>query len=191
MILVEENFYPEIDGPKIWWDQLKNGERKGLELIYSTYIDEMYRYGMAIKGNRSFIKDCIQEVFVSLWKYRSGLKQTDNVKLYLFKCLSNNIHREVAVELAKLHPENVEEFDQLFAVNSFEHDWIRNQGNEMTQKKLRSAIEKLPLRQKEVIQLIFFENVSYEGIASIMRLRIKSVYNLAWKAIGTLRKGMA
>ncbi len=146
MVKIKGNFNQDGNDPRIWWEQLKNGEKKGLELIYSTYIDDMYRYGMAIKANSGFIKDCVQEVYVSLWKYRSRLKDTDNIKLYLFKCLSNKIHREVASDKSKLHAENVEEFDQLFAVNAYEQDWIKEQGTELTQKKLVRAIEKLPLR---------------------------------------------
>lgn len=190
MAFEKTHFSSNKGDPEMWWDQLRNGNKKGLELIYTAYIDDMYRYGMVIKANGSFVKDCIQEVFVSLWNYRSTLKGTDNVKLYLFKCLGNKIHREVASDVSKYHGDHVEVFDHIFAVNSYEQDWIRAHGNELIRKKLVMALGKLPLRQREVIQLLFFENLSYEEVSSIMKLRIKSVYNLAWKAIGNLKKNM-
>jgi RNA polymerase sigma factor (sigma-70 family) len=190
MTSLRGNFKSGIDDPRVWWDQLRNGEKGGLESIYSAYVEEMYRYGMAIKANNSFVKDCIQEVFLSLWKYRSNLKDTDNIKFYLFRSLSNIIHREVAADLSKYHTKNVEEFNYLQVVDSYELDWIRDQGNELTRKRLALAIEKLPLRQREVVQLLFFENISYEEISVIMKLHLKSVYTLAWKAIGNLKKSM-
>src|SRR5690554_665473 len=176
--------------PHKWWNQLRQGEKGGLELIYSFYVDDMYRFGMAIKSNRALIKDCIQEIFVSLWKYRTNLKDTENVRLYLFRSLSNKIHREVGAHLSKYHEESAEHFDYLHTVESYEQRWIQDQGIEISRNKLKLALEKLPLRQKELIQLLYFENLPYEEISFTMNLHIKSVYTLAWKAINNLKKSM-
>src|SRR5690554_5269505 len=172
-----------------WWCQLKKGDKAALEAIYSCYVDDMYRYGMAIKADSCFVQDCIQEVFLSVWKYRTTLKETDNIQLYLFKCLSNKIHREGA-NGSRIHADTVERFDYVQVIESPEQSWIRDQGNEIMQKKLAGAIEGLPPRQKEAVQLLFFEGLPYEAVAAIMNLHIKSVYTLAWKAIGNLRKIM-
>lgn len=67
------------------WEQIKNGEKAGMEGLYLKYTQQLFKLGMSIKGDRSFIKDCIHEVFVNIWQYRLSLKETDNVKLYLFK----------------------------------------------------------------------------------------------------------
>lgn len=173
-----------------WWDLLRQGDKRGLAMIYSTFVDDMYRVGMAIKPNSSYVQDCIHEVFESLWKYRTGLKETDNVKLYLLKSISNKIHRDLAGNSKKLHLNHVDEFDGLFTVNSHEFDLVRDQSNEEIRRRLMHAFEKLPLRQKEVIQLLFFENLSYEDASSVMNLHLKSVYNLVCKAISNLRKSL-
>jgi RNA polymerase sigma factor (sigma-70 family) len=173
-----------------WWNLLRKGDRKGLAMIYNSYVDDMYRVGMAIKPNSSYVQDCIHEVFESLWKYRKGLKETDNVKLYLIKSLSNKIHRDLATNSGKLHLHPVDNFDGLFTVNSHESDLIIDQGNEEIRKRLWHAFEKLPLRQKEVIHLLFLENLSYEDTSTVMNLHLKSVYNLVCKAISNLRKSL-
>lgn len=173
-----------------WWDLLRQGDKRGLAMIYSTFVDDMYRVGMVIKPNSSYVQDCIHEVFESLWKYRIGLKATDNVKLYLLKSISNKIHRDLAVNSGKLHLRSVDNFDGLFTVNSHEFDLIIDQGNEEIRKRLWHAFEKLPLRQKEVIHLLFFESLSYEDTSTVMNLHLKSVYNLVCKAISNLRKSL-
>nr|MBI1230510.1 sigma-70 family RNA polymerase sigma factor [Cytophagales bacterium] len=173
-----------------WWNLLRSGDKKGLAMIYAAYVDDMYRVGMSIKSNSSYVQDCIHEVFVSLWHYREGLKDTDNVKLYLFRCLSNKIHREFAQASATLHLHPVNHFDGMFSVDSYEFDLIREQGNDEIKRKLKIAFEKLPLRQKEVVQHLFFENLSYEDTSTVMNLHLKSVYNLVCKAICNLRKGL-
>lgn len=71
-----------ISDPQLWV-QLMSGEIAGLEGIYVRFSPGLFRYGMAIKSNRSFIKDCIQELFVDLWKYQNSVRQTDYLKLVL------------------------------------------------------------------------------------------------------------
>ncbi|GAB3222588.1 sigma-70 family RNA polymerase sigma factor [Algoriphagus aestuariicola] len=172
------------------WSQLKAGDKDALEKIYLSYSQELFRYGMAIKPNRSFIKDCIQELFVDLWKYRCGLKQTDNIKHYLFRSLSNRILKEVShdkrffmdYELCEIETVNLEE--------SEEEKLIGRQVNESLQKKLSCALDGLPVRQRQVIQLLFFEKLTYEAVSGILGITVDSCYTLAWKAISRMKKSI-
>ena len=190
MAFEKQDFNPGREAPLIWWRQLKNGEMKGLELIYDAFMEDMYQYGMGIKPNSNFVKDCIQDVFVSLWKYRSSLKDTENIKGYLFRSLSNKIHREISQDLPIFHSQAIEVSERLFLVDSFEQDWIREQGDKQIRRKLARAMDRLPARQKEAICLLFFEGLPYEEVSSIMNVHIKSVYTLVWKALTFLRKNM-
>lgn len=168
------------------WDQIKLGERAGMEALYIKYAQELFRLGMSIKGDRSLVKDCIQEVFLNLWQYRHTVKNTDNVKLYLFKCLSNKIHKEIGKDkkrYANLIPEMEENLGD-------EREMDFGNSNEKG-KRLAEILNSLPARQHEVILLLYFENHSYEDTSVIMGINVQSVYTLAWKAIASLKKGFA
>ena len=175
-----------ISDDRTLWNQIKDGERAGLEALYIKYIQELFRLGMSIKGDSSLVKDCIQEVFYKIWQYRHTVKTTDNVKLYLFKCLSNKIHKEVGKDKKR--------YDQLSL------EWEGSLPNEQDvevgssfekSKNLMEAMATLPSRQHEVIHLLYYENHSYEDISLIMGINVQSVYTLAWKAIANLKKRFA
>ena len=174
-----------LDDSKLW-TQIKEGERAGLKALYIKYTQELFRLGMSIKGDRSLVKDCIQEVFLKIWQYRHTIKATDNVKLYLFKCLSNKIHKEIGKDkkrYANLIPEMEENLGD---------DGEMDFGNSNEKGKLLAEVlNSLPARQHEVIQLLYFENHSYEDTSVIMGINVQSVYTLAWKAIASLKKGFA
>ena len=185
------SYYREIhDDDGFCWSQLKSGEKMGLERIYTKYSSELFRYGMAIKPNRSFIKDCIQELFVDLWKYRSKLRQTDNVRFYLLKSLSNKIAKEVSRDKRIFRKEEISEFETVFLEKSIEDKLINLQRDENIQVKLEGALENLSTRQREVIQLLFFEKLTYEDVSRILGITIDSSYTLAWKAINNLKKSI-
>ncbi len=55
-------------------------------------------------------------------------------------------------------------------------------------KRLKSNIEKLTKRQREVIYLRFYQELDYDEIAGIMEINYHSVVNLIYEALRMLRK---
>src|SRR5690554_1357679 len=154
--MATENSYKDINNhaeDTILWQQVKNGNKAGIEGLYVKYSQHLFRLGMSIKNDRSFIKDCIHEVFVNIWGYRNSLKDTDNVKLYLFKCLSNKIHKEIGKDKRRYSQESLDYHE---ATDVFVADTHPDQIDEKKRRALMAAFEKLSARQKEVIQHLFF-----------------------------------
>lgn len=171
-----------------WWQSLKNSDKTILSKIYITYADKMFRYGMSIIADKDFIKDCIQDVFVDLWKYRENLSNTDNIKFYLFKSLRNKIYNLSAKEKksSSLDKKKL----QTVLTSSHEDMLIDDQRDKHIQQALANGLENLPQRQREVIRHLYFENHSYEETSEVMSINIRSVYTLAWKALSSLRKSL-
>lgn len=189
--MYEEKLYrtsvQEVDDTE-YWQQIKKGERVGLEALYLKYTQELFRLGMSIKGDRSLVKDCIQEVFFNIWEYRNTVKNTDNVKLYLFKCLSNIIHKEVGKDKKRYGFLDFELEEHLFSETDSDLDSYHP--NDQDRTDLMKSIGTLSSRQREVIHLLYYENHSYEDTSLIMGINVQSVYTLAWKAIANLKKSL-
>ncbi|MBW3469536.1 RNA polymerase sigma factor [Arthrospiribacter ruber] len=179
---------PSQEGPNDFWLLLISGDRKGLEGLYKVYSMDLFRFGLSILPDEDFIQDCIQEVFIDLWKYHKTLQPANNVKVYIFKSLSRKISREINKE-KKWNKEQIKESNTRdFYIESVEPRIIENQKEEDLKIKIAGALENLPPRQKEVILYLFFEDFSYEEVSKMMGINLRSVYTLAWKAISTLKK---
>jgi len=181
---------PELENVDALWDLLKEGDRAGLEGIYRYFSRSLFQYGLAIVADQDFVQDCIQEVFLDLWKYHRNLQKAENVKLYLFRSLSHKITRESSKESRWKKKQSIASIESCYFAESKESELIHFQKDEWLQKKLAKALKELPLRQKEVIQYLFFESFSYEETARLMGINLRSVYTLAWKAIGSLKKSV-
>ena len=183
---------PLVDVPDVdnLWKKLQEGDRNGLEGIYRYFVKSLFQYGLSLVADEDFVQDCIQEVFIDLWKYHRNLQRADNVKLYLFRSLRHKIVRESQREDRRKKTDLSGHFEVGFFTESKENELINAQVEEQLQKKLAGALKELPLRQKEVVQYIFFENFSYEEVSRIMGINLRSVYTLAWKAISSLKKNM-
>ncbi|MFC4870870.1 RNA polymerase sigma factor [Negadavirga shengliensis] len=173
------------------WELVKEGDVYGLEALYSKYSKELFKLGMTIKPDRGFVKDCIHDVFVEVWHYRQCIKATDNVKRYLFKCLSNKIHKEIGKDKKRYREEGLDHFEALLYIEYQDVSSGQDAIDESKRLKVSQAIAGLSGRQREVIRYLFFEELSYEDVSDIMGIHVQSVYTLAWKALGRLKKHLA
>ncbi|WP_439490268.1 RNA polymerase sigma factor [Algoriphagus sp.] len=174
--------------PDAFWKMLRNGDKNGLEGLYRCYSEDLFRYGCARGYEIDFVQDCIQEVFIDLWKYHKSLQKADNVKVYLFKSLTHKMFRESKREKRFLTEEIESVLEENFYIESIETQIIDAYTDDVLKEKLANSLDNLPDRQKEVIHFLFFEKLTYEEVSSIMGINLSSAYTLAWKAINSLKK---
>ncbi|WP_339904167.1 sigma-70 family RNA polymerase sigma factor [uncultured Cyclobacterium sp.] len=170
-----------------YWELIMEGDKSGLEGMFSLYAYELMAFGLRIKADRELVKDCIQDLFIDLWKYRENTRNVKHVKNYIFKALSNKIKKEIKARVKRKEIEQIMHTDVLEA-QLYQHEGKYETSEEEPNTRLKSALNLLSLRQKQVIMYVFFENIPHKQIAEIMGINVQSVYTLTWKAINNLRK---
>jgi RNA polymerase sigma factor (sigma-70 family) len=170
---------------KLIWLNFQAGDKHAYSVLYDAYFKQLYRYGLKISADANLVKDCIQELFIKLWRTRENLGQPVSTKNYLFESLRRTMLKELAKKHYKIQ-ENLPE-DYHFEV-SLPHEFrlIDLQVTEERMKQLEKALQKLTKRQRDAIHLKFYGQLSYEEIAEIMELNVRSVYNLISKALDVL-----
>ena len=166
---------------------MTGGDRDAFLSIYQSHYNALFTYGFSLCANTEITKDCIQEMFLEIWVKRGTINgDVENIRSYLFTWLRRKIYKELGHEQHEkstnqmLHnlDENILPYEDLL---------IAFQNSEEKKEKLRSALSKLTKKQFEMIKLKFFENLSYAEIAAKTSLKQRTVYNLIYEAIQTLR----
>lgn len=171
------------------WRAFVNGNDAAFEEIYRLYIDRLFSFGLKYNTNRDLIQDCLQDVFVNVYSYRTNLNPEANPLFYLFAALRNSI-------LAKVRKENREqglayEIDPLFMLEwSPETTWIKKEEDKLLISKLQQLIRRLPARQQEIIYLKFNEELRYEEIAEMLNISIPTCRTLIYRALKQLRENI-
>lgn len=169
------------------WSEFKKGDKQAFAIIYSRHFFKLYDYGVKISGNQELVKDCIQELFISIWKNRNNLAYTDSIKNYLF----TSLRRKLFDQLKKHRLLNTQKKGDTFAFTlPREHDLILEELSSERKRKLLDGLNRLSKRQKEAIFLRYYEGFTCDEIARIMSLRPGSTYVLLSKAISQLKKQM-
>ncbi|MFD1816513.1 RNA polymerase sigma factor, sigma-70 family [Pseudarcicella hirudinis] len=177
----------EHDEEKLWRN-FRDGDEKAFSLIYTRFFPVLYQYSYHIVREENIVKDCIQNLFVELWRSRSNLADTDSVKYYLLKAIRRKVYR--AIQKESVYVEFMEGRDEKDVFFSPELELIISQTEAHHQEILKQAINQLSNRQKEAITLLYIEGLSYPQISDIMSLKVRSVYNLIHTALESLRKDL-
>jgi RNA polymerase sigma-70 factor (ECF subfamily) len=172
------------------WQQFKKGSRKAFNLIYNKYIYNLYSYGYKIAADKTLVEDGIHDLMLELWQQKEKLGHTSSVKFYLFKGLKRQLVRALQKRSKQVKGDDLKNYD--FKIDfSHELHLITQQLDEDRKKHLACALQKLSKREKEIIYLRFYDGLSYEEIASLMEISVKTAYNSVHNAIGHLRKSLA
>jgi len=169
------------------WAAFRKGDRVAFAWIYNRNISELLVYGYRITNNRQLIKDSVHDLFLHLWLHRENLSETDSIKFYLFRSLRNRINQNINVCQEISDPDIENMLDKVLSELPLEHTIIEQENREDQIRILKTAIDKLPQRQQEVIQLRYFHNFDLEEIASMMHISNQSVRNLLHRSIAQLR----
>lgn len=173
----------------VLWKRLKEGEKSALEQIYRTYAAQLLKYGGKFTRNDQLVEDCVQDLFIELWRNREGLSMTDSIQPYLLLSLRRKIIRQL--DKSKKMVSDTEPTDTDFEAEiSIDHVLIEEEISSERAAQLKAAMNNLSKRQKEVIYLKYITGLDYEDISDIMSLNYQSARNLVSSALRALKKQM-
>jgi RNA polymerase sigma factor (sigma-70 family) len=170
----------------IIWNSFKKGEWDAYTRLYDFYYRPLNNYGHKFTKDVSLIEDAIHDLFVKLWTNRENLGEPVSIKNYLYKALRNILIRKIkSASRFSIFDSDVHSYP--FEI-SFDDVIIRNEEEKIMQQTIKTVLNNLPSRQKEIVYLRFYEGLSYEEIAEVMAIDINSVYKLWYKTIENLKE---
>ena len=165
-------------------DELRNGNEDALFSLMTIYYKDFFKYGLKLTTDRNLTKDVIQQFILHIWGNRAKFNLVENVESYLFVSFKRFMIRELQ-KISRhnsIHVENTNDVEY-----QDEEFMIVYQQNELLQKMLFKAIESLPRRQKELLLLRYYEQLSFEEISQKTLLSIRTIYNNLHEALKKLR----
>ena len=166
------------------WQKIKKGDKNAFNQLLKFYYADLKAYGIKIAGQETFAKEAIQLLFIKIWERRTTLSEVTSVKNYLL-----NAYRRTLIDFLQ-----AEKKQSQLTPNTPSFTISPNELSIFQQEKAAQAIRltqllnQLPAKQKEIIYLRFYNQLSYLEIAEIINLNYQSVRNYGVKAIKFLRK---
>ena len=179
----------EYKAEDILWRQFKEGDQNAFYHLYDQYADRLYKYGFHFSKDKEFIKDCIHDLFLDLYKYRKRLSATDNIQFYLFRSFRRLIHKE-QIKMIPFNSEGANNISNDPVDLSIEDFLIASESETENHKALNEALQTLSDRQRMGLSLKFEHDHSYPEIAEILGISVESARTIIYRAIKELRKSI-
>lgn len=165
------------------WNQFKNGDEAAFVTLFRNYYSGLFNYGCKITSDNDLVEDCIQELFLEMWR-SNGKADIISMRAYIFKAFK--------FKLVRLITKNNKVKSFTAGENDFElsHDnfIIDKEISAIKKEKILAALQELSPRQKEIIYLKFYQDLSYEEVSEIMQINYQAARNLIYQAIKVMKK---
>ncbi len=169
------------------WESFRKGDREAFAALFRKHYPTLFRFGSKFTTDKELLEDNIQELFVELWQARSTT-QVLSVKAYLLKSLKYKLLKAFRRKGTTLPLGDGNEF-----IFEWSHETFLIAEQESAEKKQRvlNALGRLSNRQKEIIYLKYYQNLSYEEVSEIMNINYQVARNLLYQAIKSLKNLLA
>ncbi len=151
--------------------QFQQGKHDVFEILVERYKKRLYAFAFKLVQNHHDAEDLSQETFLRAYTSLDQFRGEGSFISWLFTITVNTYRSLKRKKSFKIVDMEVEEVMQ---VPTKENDVTHNFSNEL-QALTKTAIEKLPPKQKLILILRTFEQLSYQEIAQITGISQESV----------------
>ncbi len=154
-----------------------------LEHLYQSSYHSLLRLAVLLTGDRGAAEDAVQDAFVGFWRRVDALDNPAAAKGYLRTAVVNNSRsvlrrrRTATRHLKDLHPGEHPGADQSILA-------------EARDRELRVAVAQLPRRQREVVVLRYWSELSLAEVAETLGVSVGTVKSSASRALDRLHQSL-
>jgi RNA polymerase sigma-70 factor (ECF subfamily) len=166
--------------------RIRKSDPKAFEDLFQAYCGLLVNFARGFVVDPAVAESIVQDVFVNTWKRREHLDPEGEIRAYLFTAVRNQA-------LKQLRHTEVEQQSEISPTDtgsgeaSPEEHWTR----EELVRAIHAAVEQLPTRCRTIFIMNRYERLTYQEIAQILGLSIKTVETQMGRALQVLRRSLS
>lgn len=169
-----------------WGAFVDSANESAYRELYIHYYKYLTYIGLKKGNSAAKVKDCINDLFLYLWENTDKLLHVQNHHNYIVTAFLRRLAKieHFSAELSVELEENLQELPLELSPESLH---IQNNMQLDVARILKSYVEKLPRKQRQMIYQKFYLGLSYQDIALANHVSIHTVYSSIYNALDKLR----
>jgi len=159
------------------------GDESGLEELVEAYSDNLIFFINSFMNNLTLSEDLMSDTFLELIVKKPRFVGDSSFKTYLFKIGRNKAFDYLRKQKRTLTVPFHNAENEISDVISIENSVLKND----QQKHVNQCLENINQEYRQVLHLLYFEEMSNEAVSIIMKKSKKQIENLAYRAKLTLK----
>lgn len=176
---------PELQARR-WLAEIAAGRESALESFYRHYQPQVQQFALRLVNNNADAAEIANETMLEVWRSAGRYAGDSRVRTWLYGIVN---HRAIDL-LRRRRRASSDELDTL--VDESAHCNVADMvGGAQDAGYVRHCVEQLPERQRAVVHLAFFEELSYPEVAAVLDLPIGTIKTRVMHAKQRLRRCLA
>ena len=166
--------------------QALQGSHEAFARIVDEYSTLMLRTAIVIVGDRDIAEDIVQDSFIQAWNHLADLRRAGALRSWLMRIVVNqciSFKRRLARSLAFTRQALSDQETDLVAQAADDHKGRMERGWD-----LAHAIESLPIKQRVVIVLHYYNNMTLPEISQSLNTSENTLKKRIQAALNNLRR---
>jgi len=159
------------------------GDKSGLEELVEMYNDNLIFFLNGYVNNITVAEDLAAETFFEIMVHKNYFKETFSFKTWLFKVGRNNAidYLRKQARSRSIPMEDAE--NELVDKHTLEEIILRDE----RKRQVHIALHRINPDYKDVIHLLYFEEMNYDEAAVVLKKNNKQIKNLTYRAKQALK----
>jgi RNA polymerase sigma-70 factor (ECF subfamily) len=158
----------------------QHAEEQALSALVSEYGATLYRVAFSVLRNATDAEDAVQEAFLRVLRHRDQLGEIRDHRVWLIRIVWNVVLDRKRRAKTRPETDDVAEMARILPAKGMAAD--ERAAAAQHHAKILAFVEQLPAKEREVLMLSAFEELSSVEIASVLRITESSVRSRIFRA---------
>lgn len=169
-----------------WLTEIARGRESALEHFYRHYYAQVHQFALRLVNNNADAAEIANETMLEVWRAAARFAGESRVRTWLFGIVN---HRAIDL-LRRRRPLHNGYLDDI-ADDSPACSVADVIGGAQDAGRVRHCVSQLPERQRAVVHLAFFEELSYPEVAEVLNLPVGTIKTRVMHAKQRLQQCLA
>jgi len=165
-----------------------SGDNRSFELLYKKYEKPLFSYIFRMTNNRENAEEVFQKTWIKVIEKMKSYKEKGKFSSWLF-----SIGHNCTIDLLRKETRIKEDYiisDDSFTIKEKDKNPEQILVSDENRELLKTAINKLPQEQKDVVLLRIYGDMSFKEISKVLNTPLNTVLGRMHYAVKNLRKGL-
>lgn len=160
---------------------IQEGDVLSYEQLVMRYEHRLLAFAYRIVGSHEAAQEVVQDALLAVYKTIERIDTTRKFSSYVYE-----ITKHMGISYLRKQRHTIT-LDESVSIDG-ERAMYENLGRSETQTEVRKAVQSLPKKYRDVLQLYYFDECSYEEIAKKLAVPINTIRTHLYRAKGELAK---
>ncbi|MNJ87356.1 putative RNA polymerase sigma factor FecI [compost metagenome] len=168
------------------WNGSLAGSEKDYAVLHANLYPKLFIHASRMLNDNDLINDLLQDLFTKFWVNKEKIGLIKNVEGYFYRSTRSIVLNHIRLE--KQRESKMVRMPEPGIVSSTEDIIVSDESQRLTKRLVQSALNRLPAKQKEILNMRFYDELTYPQIAALLGIRYQSVINHVYRAVQSLRQ---